>query len=301
MWFGLVNAWTQPLPTPPTGWFTNRVTPPNGGWPAPPSDVGDWYPGAVLVAPSRNWFDSVNGWFFVNNQYFTLGTPVYQGNWFPPATQPPQNGNLQPFTVAANQPFNFSVYGEYLSVADPSNAVMQIGFRWYYADGTWTEHYPDGSATFSTYSLTNGWERYSCPPPDPTQFWMAEPPDEAVTFAQPVEMYPFVRFPYAQSASFLLNSAMLSPGQSLPAYMDISMFPGNSDYVEDAHGATYYYRHRVPRTLRLESELYRWIPMGASHTEIFGAAANLLPLDPTAWVHPGVGMLGGSGLTVTPS
>ena len=290
VWFGLVNRWTLPLPTQPQGWFTNPAT----NWSPPPSDVGDWFPGEVLVAPPRQWFDPVNGWFMMNNQYLTIGTPSYAGNWFPPATQPPLNGNLGPFIVPPNQPFNFSVYADYLSVVDPSNAVMQIGFRWYYPDGSWVE-------VFNTVSLTNSFQRYSAPPPDPSLVAQAYPPNEAVTALQPTEMYPFVRFPYAQAALFLLNSAMLSPGQSLPAYMDISMFPGDSDYVEDSHGATYYYRHRVLRTERLESELYRWIPMGASHTEIFGAEGSLLPLDPTEWIHPSMALHGTSTMTVTPS
>ena len=289
VWFGIVNSWTTPLPTVPRGWFTQPAT----HWTAG-SDVGDWFPGETLVFPARLWFDPVNGWFTMNNQYFSLGAPVSQGRWFPSTAQPPQNGNLAPFTITADQPFNFSVYASYLSVNDPSNAVMQIGFRWYYPDDTWVE-------VFSTYSVTNLLTRYSSPPPDPTQYWMANPPAEAITAAQPVSMYPFVRFPFAQSANFLLNSAMLSPGQSLPNYMDISMFPGDSDYVEDSHGATYYYRRRAPRMQRLESELYRWIPMGASHTEVFAAGSALPPLDPTEWEHPAVALQASSTLGATPS
>jgi phage tail-like protein len=287
VWFGEVNAWTQPLPTEPYGWFSHPAT----NW-APPSDAGDWYPGATLQAPTRTWFDPVNGWFTMNNQYFTLGTPVFQGNWFPPAVQPPLNGNLEPFVVPSYQPFNFSVYAEYLSVMDPSNAVMQIGFRWYYPDDTWAE-------VFMTYTLTGVLTRYSCPPPDPSQYWMGNPPDEAITDVQPTEMYCFVRFPYAQSAQFLLNSAMLSPGQALPPYFDITMFPGDSDYVEDSHGGSYYYMQRDARTERLDSELYRWIPMGASYTEIFGAGTAIPPLDPTEWTHPAVALHGTTTLTVT--
>ena len=289
VWFGLVNAWTTPLPTIPKGWITN----PSTAW-ALPNDKGDWFPGEVLVNPARTWLDPTMGWFAMNNNYFSIGAPTSQGNWFPAAAQPPLNGNLGPFSVPAFQPFNFSVYADYLAVTDPSNAVMLIGFRWYYPDNTYVE-------VFSTYTLTTTLTRYSCPPNDPSQYWMADPPTEPITGAQPISMYPFVRFPYAQNAIFLLNSAMLAPGQSTPPYMDISMFPGDSDYLEDSHGATYYYRRRVPRIQRLESELYRWIPMGSSHTEIFGAEASLAPLDPTQWVHPAIALQGTSTLLATPS
>lgn len=289
VWFGLVNAFTSPPPTIPQGWFTNPAT----TWP-PSGDAGDWFPGEVLEAPARPWFDAVNGWFAMNNQYFTLGSPVASGNWFPVAAQPPQNGNLVPFTVPPYQPFNFSVYADYASAQDPSNAAIQLGYRWYYPDGTFVE-------VAQQYTLTDTWERYSIPPPFPIEYWMANPPPEAVTSTQPISVFPFVRFPYAQQALFQLNSAMLSPGQAISPYMDISMFPGNSDYVEDSHGGTYYFRHRVPRTQRLESELYRWIPMGATHTEIFGAGGALLPLDPTQWPHPALALIAGSTLSATSS
>jgi phage tail-like protein len=287
VWFGLVSAWTTPAPTLPQGWFTSPAT----NWTLP-VDTGDWFPSEVLTYPPRTWFDPVNGWFIMNNEYFSVGAATEQGNWFPPAAQPPQNGNLAPFVVPPNQPFNFSVYAKYLTVADPSNAVMDIGFRWYYPDGTYTE-------VFTAYTITDSWARYACPPS--LYPWMADPPDEAVTYAQPTSMFPFVRFPYAQQAIFLLNSAMLSPTQSLQPFMDITMFPGNSDYIEDSHGATYFYRHRVARMTRLESELYRWIPMGASHSEIYGAEASVPPLDPTLWLHPAVAMIGTSTLGATAS
>ena len=187
------SAWTVTVPPPtipPQGWFSNWYPPPYPPSP-PPGDA--WHAPQrlwrlvstveVLVAPPNDWMDST-GWFVMDPNYFTVGTAVYQGGWFPAATQPPQNGNLLPFVVAPNQPFNFSVYADYLSVQDPSNATMQIGFRWYYADGTWTEHYPNGSPTYATYSLTDTLTRYSAPPPDPSQFWMANPPPEAVTQAQ---------------------------------------------------------------------------------------------------------------------
>ena len=303
VWFGMVNAWTQPLPTvPPHGWYSNAAS--SWGVPLPPvplsPDVGDWFPVEVVVTPPRSWFDDpVNpgtGWFTMNNNFFSIGTPEYQGGWFPAAAQPPQNGNLSPFTVVPHQPFNFSVSADYLSVLDPSNATMEVGFRWYYPDGSWAESY-------ATNSLDQSLERYAFPPSDPTLAWMAYPPPETITQVQPKLMFPFVRFPNAQQAQFLLNSAMLSPGQSLLPlpYMDISMFPGNSDYIEDSHGATYYYKNRDIRTLRLEDELYRWIPMGASHTEIFAASTAVPPLDPTQWIHPGMALHGSSTLTATPS
>jgi phage tail-like protein len=314
VWFGISNSFTQPLPTQPLGWFSSPAT----TWP-PSGDAGDWFPNEVMTAQAANWFDPVMGWFFespffgtstlvnmvatssmgVNSApapppttdlYFTQGTPVPQGNWFPVATQPPLNGNLAPFTVPANQPFNFSVYADYLSVVDPSNAVMQMGFRWYYPDGTWQE-------ISTQYVLTNTLTRYSIPPDVSLGF----PPNEPYTGIQPTTMYPFVRFPYAQSSLFGLNSAMLSPGVTLTPYFDSTMFPGNHDYVEDSHGGSYYYRQRSPRTLRLESVLYKWIPMGASHTEIFGAGGALTPLDPTMWTHPAMAFIGNSGLTATAS
>ena len=94
---------------------------------------------------------------------------------------------------------------------------------------------------------------------------------------------------------------MLAPGQVIAPYMGISMFQGNSDYIEDAHGATYYYKHRDARQERLESELYRWIPMGASHTELFEAEGTIAPLDPTLWSHPSVAFHASTTMTVTES
>jgi hypothetical protein len=292
VWFGLVSAFTQPPPTIPKGWFTNHAT----TWP-PSGDAGDWFPGETLQATSNKWFDPVNGWFFAEPYYFSAIAPVFVGNWFPSATQPPLTGNLGPFTVPASQPFNFSVYADYLTALNPSNAVMQIGFRWYYPDGTWREVY-------TQYQLTATLTRYSIPIADDSSLMnlnLANPPLEPVTFTQPTTMYPFVRFPYAQAADFLLNSAMLSPGPTIMPYFDISMFPGDSDYVWDSHHGTYYYKHRDVRTQRLETSLYRWIPMGASHTEVFGAGGSLAPLDPTGWTHPALVLRGTTTLLATAS
>ena len=281
VWFGSVGSFSIPQPTYPQGWFSDTAH--------------DWFGGSSPgQAATRPWFDPVNSWFFENNQYFSIGDPVIGGNWFPTPAQPPLNGNLVPFNVPAYQPFNFSVYGRNLQVLDPSNAAMQMGFRWYYPDGSWTE-------TFTQYSLSSSFERYAIAPSDPNLAWMANPPTQPQTNAQPTTMFPFVRFPYAQQATFLLNSAMLSPGTQIPPYFDASLYPGNPDYMPDSHGASYYFRHFKPRTFRLKAELYRWIPMGASHTEIFAAESIQPPLDPTLWTHPALVLRGTTTMTVTPS
>jgi tail protein P2 I len=281
VWFGSVGSFSVPQPPYPQGWFSD----PNH----------DWFGGSAPSQPlSRPWMDPIYSWHFENNQYFSLGAPIISGNWFPTPAQPPLNGNLVPFNVPPYQPFNFSVYSRYVQVLDPSNAVMLMGFRWYYPDGTWTE-------TTTQYTVGSSFQRYSIAPSDPNQAWMGIPPTEPLTNAQPTTMFPFVRFPYGQQANFLLNSAMLSPGTQTPPYFDFSLYSGNSDYIPDSHGASYYFRHFKPRHLRLAAELYRWIPMGASHTEIFAAEAVLPPLDPTLWTHPALVLRGTTTMAVTPS
>jgi hypothetical protein len=281
VWFGLVNAFTSPRPTYPQGWLAD----PNH----------DWFGGSTaVIAQARTWFDPTNGWFFENNQYFSLGAAVVGGKWFPNPAQPPLNGNLLPFNVSGNQPFNFSVYARFATTVDPSNAQMQMGFRWYYPDGTYQE-------VFSAVQLTTSFQRYSIPTSDTTTDWMANPPPEPVVGAAPTTMFPFVRFPYAQQATLLLNSAMLSLGSQLLPYMDTSLYPSNADYLIDSHGASYYYRNRAPRNARLGAELYRWIPMGASHSEKYTSEATEPPLDPTLWIHPAVTLRGTTTMTTTAS
>ena len=196
VWFGLVNTFGPvPARTKPYGWFT---TPNYGAWGSVSGnpDAGDWFPPEVLTAPAASMVRPRrlrllpppvgSPWTMTTSR--PQQPPPTPGNWFPSVKQPPQTGNLLPFVVPPDQPFNFSVYADYLSVLDPSNAVMDIGFRWYYPDGTFAE-------VINEVNLTNTLTRYSIPPPDPTQYTMANPPDEPVTGVQPATMFPFVRFP----------------------------------------------------------------------------------------------------------
>lgn len=264
VWAGTVTNF-NPAPPEPTGWF------------ADPSN--NWFSGQT-VGPSgpRPWVDPdpgtpvTNSWFFLpptdptHDQYFALGSSLGGGAWFY-QTQPPQTGNAQAFTAFPAQPLNFSIYARYMTVADPTNAIMQIGFRWYFPDGTWVE-------TFDNDPLTDDLQRYD---------YSAQTPVEAVTGASATLVYPFVRFPYASAGYFVLNSAQLSPGPTLLPFLDAKLNPGDSDYVVDAFGASYYYKRRVPRTQSLTMELYRWLPMGATYTMTFGAGNIQPPLDPTLW------------------
>jgi phage tail-like protein len=265
LWAGTVTHFNPP-PAQPTGWF------------ADPSH--DWFSGASLgPAGPRPWLDvdpgtpPTDSWFFLpaavdptEDQYFSLGTAMVGGAWFY-QTQPPQTGNATAFQAFPAQPLDFSVYARYMTVADPTNAVMQIGFRWYFPDGTWVE-------TSQNVTLTAGFQRYD---------YSAQTPTELVTGVPATLVYPFVRFPLTTAGYFLLNSAQLSPGPTLLPFLDANLNPGDEDYVVDAYGATYFYKRRVPRTEALTTELYRWLPMGTTYTMSFGAGNIQPPLDPTLW------------------
>jgi phage tail-like protein len=266
VWAGEVLTFTQPPPTLPAGWWAD----PNN----------DWFGGATLGPGAiRPWMDpassttSPNNWFFINQGYFYLGTAMVGGNWFVQA-QPPQTNNVNGFAAVPGQLLNFSIYARYMNAPDPSMAAMRIGLRWYFPDGTWYEDY-------DTFPLTQGFVRYQFPPDNSIR---GETPVEQSTNVPANQVYPFIRFPQAgPGTSFLLNSAMLAPGATMPDYMDFSMYAGNPDYTQGSSGATYYYRGLNARSTRLRAELYRFVPMGSSYTVSFGSGNTAPPLDPTLW------------------
>ena len=210
--------------------------------------------------------------------YFSVSQEIVGGIWFPPGAQPPFNCNVAPYNVSQGQPFNFSVYAKYLSILDPSLAVMTLGFRWYYSDGTWVE-------TSTNYNLTTDYERYAISPADGSNDYLSEPPQRPLTGEFPNQMFPFVRFPLAPQGNFLLNSAMLSPTVSMPPFMDgttINMSTG--DYLQDpVTGAAYYFPGRSKRLARINSEIYRWIPLSTTYSVTYMAGSVMPPLDPTLW------------------
>jgi hypothetical protein len=261
VWFGTVTNWSAPPPT-PLGWFAT---------------TGQWFNGAIEGTNPRPWFDPTYSWFVTNQFWFGVGSAWVNGLWFSQPAQPPMNCNLLPFQVNAGQPFNFSVYAQYITVQDPSNAVMQLGFRWYYPDGTWVE-------VTDTQQITDQYVQYSIAPSG-GPFSLGDPPAEAITGILPTTVFPFVRFTSAQLARFLLNSAMLSPTESLQPYMDASSESSASgDYVPDpVSNASYIYPRRTPRVARLTAEMYRWVPMGSTYTITYAAGAVTPPLDPTLW------------------
>jgi hypothetical protein len=285
IWWGKVQTWSSTTTwASPYGWFV----------PKPPAANADWFAGAVPgSAEVRPWFDpdmnQENSWFFVpepNTQppnpgppygnYFGIGSDIVNGLWFPNPPQPPQNGNLTEFTVQAGQPFNFSVYARYVTVADPTNAVMQMGFRWYYPDGTWVE-------VSQNVILTGTYQRYAIAPAN-GPYYLADPPPEPTTGVMPTGVFPFVRFTAAQQAVFLLNSAMLSPTETEPAYMDATSYSSaTGNFLQDTSGASYMYYRRTPRIARLNAELYRWLPMGSTYSIVYTSGAIMPPLDPTLW------------------
>ena len=282
VWFGQVQTWSPP-PTTLTGWFV----------PVTPKPTADWFTGAMIgAAASRPWLDpdaiippaTPNSWFVVDQpwpDYFGIGTAVVNGLWFNLPPQPPQLGNLIMFNVQNAQPFNFSVYARYLSAQDPVNAVMDIGFRWMYADGTWTENQVQ-------VALTQEFQRISIAPDGIDDLaYLGEPPVEAKppTGLYPIGVFPYVRFPIAQYASFLLNGAMLSPTATMPQYMDATSFSASTgEFLQDpVSGASYYYQRRTPRIARLTAELYRWLPMGSTYTIQYMSGAIMPALDPTLW------------------
>jgi hypothetical protein len=266
VWFGTVTSWSTPPPT-PNGWF---------------STVGNWFPGAQQGPLPRPWFDPVYSWFVTNQFWFGVGSAWINGVWYARPAQPTMGGNqasgtFLPFQVQAGQPFNFSVYAQYMTVQDPSNAMMTLGFRWYYPDGTWVEMSNDQliGAEYARYSIA--------PPNGP--FSLSDPPTEAVTGVLPTTMYPFIRFPAAQLARFLLNSAMLSPSEAVAPYMDATSASSSSgDFVADpVSNASYIFPRRTPRIARLTAEMYRWLPMGSTYSITYASGAVTPPLDPTLW------------------
>ena len=281
VWFGKVTNWSAAPPS-PNGWFDS-------------SAAHNWFPGAVPgSAASRPWMDPMgsnptnppNSWFVEPvpgstppfGDYFGIGQSIVNGIWFPASPQPTANCNINAFNVQSGQPFNFSIYAEYTSIQDPTNARMVMGFRWYYADGTWVE-------TTTNYTLTTTYERYSIAPGG-GPFSLGEPPPQVnpPSGQLPTTMYPFVRFPNAQQASFLLNGAMLAPSVTEPAYMDATSFSSaTGDFLQDPNGASYFYAQRTPRIARLTSELYRWLPMGSTYSIVYTSGATMPPLDPTRW------------------
>jgi hypothetical protein len=291
VWFGKVTTFSA-SPASPNGWFAS----PRTGDPAySDGKTNSWFFGATLgTSSSRPWVDPdpgippTNSWFFINGNYFGVGTGFANGVWYAVPPQPPQTNNtlqMEAFNVQSGQPFNFSVYARYQSVQDPTNALMLLGFRWYYADGNYTE-------TYAVTSLTDTYQRYAVAPAASTAY-LGEPPAEGSmpndpnppTGALPIQVYPFVRFPAAQTASFLLNSAMLSPTVLEPSkYMDATSYSSaTGDFVQDPSGASYLYKQRTPRIARLNMELYRWLPMGSTYTISYMSGAVMPPLDPTLW------------------
>lgn len=295
VWFGLVGgtSWSTPPPN-PAGWWAT-----------------DWFPGAHAGAASaRPWTDqnppsdptNPLGWFAMpqaNTEppftgppygtYFGVGQDVIGGIWFPLPPQATQYNNLSQFNVQGGQNFNFSVYARYVSVVDPSNATMLLGFRWIYADGNYLD--------VSTRTLlTTQYVRHSIPPyvvGDNSQNYLAEPPPEGSTPNDPnpptgqlpVGVFPFVQFPNASQATFYVNSAMLSPTVIMPQqYMDAQSYSSaTGDFIQDPTGASFLYNQRAPRVARLNMEMYRWIPMGSTYTLVYASGATMPPLDPTTW------------------
>jgi hypothetical protein len=299
VWFGRVSVWSAPPPN-PYGWFggPRPVTPTSPAYPVgtPSGQTNDWFQNAVPgPAGPKPWVDSVTpDWFVFDGQYFGIGSATINGIWFaipPQPTQPTSTSAMSPFTVQAGQSFNFSVWARYLTVQDPSNAHMIMGFRWYYPDGTWTEQFADltpcsyGYDLGPDYGTPSDQGRYSVPPGLPSYTYTGEPPPELITGALPISVFPYVRFDQAQLASFMLQSAMLSPGTDLPAFIDAtSSSQASGDFMVDPiSNASYVYRRRVARTERLNTELYRWLPMGSTYTLVYGAGAVQPPLDPTRW------------------
>jgi hypothetical protein len=165
---------------------------------------------------------------------------------------------------------------------------MTLGFRWYYPDGTWIE-------VTTTEQITAQYQRYSIAE-NQHVFSQGEPPLEVTpglpplgTGIPPTTVFPFVRFPYAQQARFLLNSAMLTPADPTvtlpPPYMDAtSQYQTTGDFVVDpVTNASYEYPRRTPRIARLNAEMYRWVPMGSTYTITYASGAVTPPLDPTLW------------------
>ena len=285
IWWGRTTNWS-PAPTTTAGW-----------WPGPRGSSGpayldgktnDWYTNAQTGTTPRVWTDPdgtpvgtvITGWFTQNQSYFGTGSSVVNGVWFTLPPQPLIYGTLQPYNVAGGQPFNFSVYAQYLTVQDPSNAQMLMGLRWYYPDGTWHEN-------IYTVMITGVYERYSMPDPsDQTSYYLGQPPPQTnpPTGLPPTLVYPFVRFPLAQQAQFLVNSAMLAPSLTLSPYMDAnSGSSATGDFLTDSGNASYIYRRRTPRVARLNEQMYRWLPMGSTYSITYASSAVTPPLDPTLW------------------
>jgi len=290
IWFGRVSTWSSPPPL-PYGWFASaRSSGPTYPSGLPHGTRNDWYFGATQGAPNpRAWFDPIYSWWFEPQSYYATGDPNswINGQWFSPPPQPTYpgvSGSFLPFTVQAGQSFNFSVYGRFISVLAPNNAWLELGLRWYYPDGTFVECWGAPNNSYG-YTVNPTYDRDSLPPAITQYTFLGDPPPEAMSGVLPTTVFPFVRFTRAQSAVFLLNAAMLSPGVALNDFIDASSFSQSSgDFVVDpVSNASYVYRRRIPRTTRLNTELYRWIPAGSTYTLVYSAGAVQAPLDPTLW------------------
>jgi phage tail-like protein len=278
IWGGTVTSFSPPVSI-PSGWFIDYTN-------STPAQPPDWFNGAVpQLGPPRPWMDPpdtsrpANSWFFINLLYFNLLSGVVGGgDWFA-QPQPPQAGNVFYFTAFPGQMLNFSVYGRYMIVQDPSNAQIQIGLRWYFPDGTFYEDW-------DTDYLTNDWQRFSFPPAG--QSIRSITPVEQSTGLPAVFFYPFIRFPTAQSANFVFNSAMLAPGSFTtgpPPFLDAHLpaYYGNFDYQVGNDGSSYYFRGMTNRSFRLRTELYRWLPMASTYTLTFESGNVIPPIDQTLW------------------
>jgi hypothetical protein len=270
VWAGTVTQFTPPQ-LPATGWFVD----PNK----------DWFGGNRFgTTKTMYWFkDPVSGnatWSFVSGgSYFGIANTWMGGDWFP---QPKvtQTANLVGFTAYPQQWLNFSIYAQALITTD---ALMEIGFRWYFADNTsveeWMLHNPDNTWTTEPgarpVTLTDKLVRYDV---------SGEAPYQAITGNPPVLVFAFCRFPNAISGDlYLLNSALLAMGPTAPPFDDATLHPGSPDWIIDDKGSSFYYRRRAPRTARLRAEMYRWIPMGATYSLLFGSSMTEPAYDPTVW------------------
>jgi hypothetical protein len=270
IWAGTVTHFSPALRL-LTGWFVDPYRDWFGGNRYGTTKIMDWF-----VNPAT----SQSAWFSLNGNYFGLPNSWMGGNWFP---QPivSQTANLVGFKAFPAQWLNFSIYAQFLS-GQPSDAEMQFGFRWYFADNTSVEQVMIQSIEgrwqpqpYKSVLLTNGLLRYDV---------ASQAPFEPLTGDPPVLVFVYCRFPHGQPGDlFLLNSALLAMGATAPPFDDATLHPGSPDWVIDQRGASFYYRRRAPRTARLRAEMYRWIPMGATYSLEFGSTMTEPPYDPTMW------------------
>lgn len=216
---------------------------------------GDTGSGSEVAVPNEI-LDSDSGSGSDVGSVSSLFVPVdsVTGDWFAQQSLPENPGNFTVLGAVGNQAYTLSSYirGDFLQ--GPTSNQIQAGFIWIHSDGTVSQvtKFLIISTSFGRYSYT------------------------VVAPADAVEMIPFFAFPSSSTNDYyIFNSAMVNPSSTLDDFLDSALNPGNTDYIRDSHGASYFYPNREVKTIRLVARLPEFLPLGASYTLEFAAGESI--------------------------